>query len=271
MTEEGLVLGTPTYMSPEQARGKPVDRRTDIWAFGCVLYECLTAKRAFRGETFSDVIASIMSSEPDGSALPAATPVSVTRLLRRCLDKDADRDESADREEHWTLLAHSKGVTQPRLSPTGEHVAFLRNGAIEVRALRSLQPRRLSGTEGALDVFWRPDGAELGFARNSPGGGFTLHKIAIEGGEAFDVTELAGPAVYLGGVWTIQDEFLFAVTGSDETTGLQAVSAAGGGPPLLVLAPDRGRGEFDFHNPRLLSDGFTVTIMLHPTDGQGAS
>jgi serine/threonine-protein kinase len=89
MTEDGIVLGTPTYMSPEQARGKPVDRRTDVWAFGCVLFECLTGRRAFDGETFSDVLASIVQGEADWSALPAGIPAHVTRLLRRCLDKDA--------------------------------------------------------------------------------------------------------------------------------------------------------------------------------------
>ena len=87
MTEEGLVLGTPTYMSPEQARGKPVDRRTDIWAFGCVLYECLTGQRAFGGESFTDVVAAIVGAEPDESRLPKLPP-HVTALLRRCLTKN---------------------------------------------------------------------------------------------------------------------------------------------------------------------------------------
>ena len=88
ITEEGMVLGTPTYMSPEQARAKPVDQGTDIWAFGCVLYECLTGRRAFGGESMTDVLAAIASEEPDWSALPASTPSAVRRLLRRCLVKD---------------------------------------------------------------------------------------------------------------------------------------------------------------------------------------
>ncbi len=88
VTSEGMILGTPTYMSPEQARGKPVDRRTDIWAFGCVLYECLTGKRAFAGDAFGDLIAAILEREPDLGALPAATPMHVRRLILRCLVKD---------------------------------------------------------------------------------------------------------------------------------------------------------------------------------------
>jgi hypothetical protein len=87
MTEEGLVLGTPTYMSPEQARGKAVDRRTDIWAFGCVLYECLSGQRAFRGESFTDVLAAIVGEEPDWSKLPEL-PARVSELLVRTLTKD---------------------------------------------------------------------------------------------------------------------------------------------------------------------------------------
>jgi serine/threonine-protein kinase len=85
----GVVVGTAAYMSPEQARGLEVDRRTDIWAFGCVLYELLTGRRAFTGDTTSDALASILTMEPDFAALPASVPSSMESLLRRCLAKDA--------------------------------------------------------------------------------------------------------------------------------------------------------------------------------------
>ena len=88
MTEAGLILGTAAYMSPEQARGKPVDKRADIWAFGVVLYEMLSGKRMFAGETVSDTLASILMAQPDWSALPAATPPGVRVLLRHCLERD---------------------------------------------------------------------------------------------------------------------------------------------------------------------------------------
>ncbi len=90
-TREGVIAGTAAYMSPEQARGKAVDKRTDIWAFGCVLYEMLTARPPFRGETVSDTIAGILEREADWSALPAETTVSIRRLLQRCLEKDPKR------------------------------------------------------------------------------------------------------------------------------------------------------------------------------------
>jgi serine/threonine-protein kinase len=86
-----VILGTAAYMSPEQARGRPADRRTDIWSFGCVLYECLSGKQAFAGETVSDSIARILEREPDWGALPAAVPLAVRDLLRRCLTKDERR------------------------------------------------------------------------------------------------------------------------------------------------------------------------------------
>ncbi len=87
-TQSGVIVGTPTYMSPEQAQGKAVDRRADIWAFGCVLYEMLTGKRAVEGETVSDTLASVLKAEPDWSALPQQLPAPLGHLLRRCLTKD---------------------------------------------------------------------------------------------------------------------------------------------------------------------------------------
>ena len=90
-TNEGVVLGTAAYMSPEQARGKTLDKRTDIFSFGCVLYECLAGRQPFAGETVSDILSAILRGEPDWSALPAETPARVRDLLRRCLNKDLKR------------------------------------------------------------------------------------------------------------------------------------------------------------------------------------
>ena len=86
-TSAGVVLGTGPYMSPEQAIGKAIDKRTDIWAFGCCLYEALTGKRAFDGETIQEIIVNINKQEPDWDALPDATPERARRILRRCLTK----------------------------------------------------------------------------------------------------------------------------------------------------------------------------------------
>ena len=91
----GMILGTAAYMSPEQAKGRAVDRRADIWAFGVVLYEMLTGLRLFKGDDVAEVMASVLRTEPDWSALPAGTPASVRRLLRRCLEKDPRKRLSA--------------------------------------------------------------------------------------------------------------------------------------------------------------------------------
>jgi hypothetical protein len=90
-TDEGRVLGTPAYMSPEQARGQPVDKRTDIWAFGCVCFEMLTGRSPFAGQTVSETVARILEREPEWTLLPSDTPPAVQTLLRRCLRKDPDR------------------------------------------------------------------------------------------------------------------------------------------------------------------------------------
>jgi len=91
MTGMGVLLGTAGYMSPEQARGKPVDRRADIWAFGCILYEMLTGQRLFTGETATDVIGAVVHKDPDLDELPSKVPPQIRRLLERCLQKDANR------------------------------------------------------------------------------------------------------------------------------------------------------------------------------------
>ena len=90
-TQPGVILGTAPYMSPEQAKGRAVDKRADIWAFGCVLYEMLAGGRAFAGDTMTDILAAIARAEPDWKALPEGTPPAIRRLLVRALEKDPKR------------------------------------------------------------------------------------------------------------------------------------------------------------------------------------
>ena len=90
-TAAGVILGTAAYMSPEQARGQSVDKRTDIWAFGCVIFELLTGRKAFSGATVSDLLAAILTQEPRWPELPSDVPESIRALLRRCLEKDAKK------------------------------------------------------------------------------------------------------------------------------------------------------------------------------------
>ena len=103
MTGPGMVLGTAAYMSPEQARGKPIDTRSDVWAFGALLYELLTGKRAFTGEDSTQVVARILEATPDWSALPTETPLSVRALLERCLERNVRRRVQAIGEARIAL------------------------------------------------------------------------------------------------------------------------------------------------------------------------
>ncbi len=115
-TTDGLILGTCAYMSPEQARGLPVDKRTDVWAFGCLLFEMLAGRRAFAGETVSDTMTAVLEREPDWSGLPEQTPQAVRRLLRRCLAKDPHHrlhDIADVRIEMDDALAAVDDVVQP--------------------------------------------------------------------------------------------------------------------------------------------------------------
>jgi serine/threonine protein kinase len=112
------VIGTPAYMSPEQARGLTVDKRTDIWAFGCVLFEMLTGRAAFAGGTVTDTLAAIIEREPSWTALPATTPPAIHRLLRRCLEKDPKRRL---RDIGDVRVELDEVLEQPKSAPTQEH------------------------------------------------------------------------------------------------------------------------------------------------------
>jgi serine/threonine protein kinase len=118
-TQAGVALGTAAYMSPEQARGKAVDKRADVWAFGAVLYEMLTGRHPFSGETVSDILASVLKSDPDWTALPATTPAAIRRLLRRCLQKDP-RQRLHDIGDARIELEEAAEGTSPDAAPAAK-------------------------------------------------------------------------------------------------------------------------------------------------------
>jgi serine/threonine protein kinase len=115
-TMAGVLLGTAAYMSPEQAKAKAVDRRADIWAFGCVLYEMLTGRMAFSGETVTDTLAAVIRAEPDWSQLPAATPIRVRVLLQRCLQKDPKQRLQAIGDARIAIDEVLSGAPDPSLA-----------------------------------------------------------------------------------------------------------------------------------------------------------
>jgi len=125
-TRTGMIMGTAAFMSPEQARGKQIDKRTDIWAFGCVLFEMLTGQRAFRGETVTDILAAIVHQEPQWEALPADTPLRIRDMLQRCLKKQPDerlRDVGECRIAVKEYLADPEGEKKRALAAGGGAVA----------------------------------------------------------------------------------------------------------------------------------------------------
>jgi serine/threonine protein kinase len=144
-TRAGVILGTAAYMAPEQARGKAVDKRADIWAFGCVLYEMLTGRRAFGGEEITDTLAFIITKEPNWTALPKETPPAVHRLLRRCLTKDRRNrlpDIGVARLEIDDALdpAHAVSLHPPRRGIAAIAAAALAAAALTGSAAWILRP-----------------------------------------------------------------------------------------------------------------------------------
>jgi len=143
VTQPGRVIGTPAYMSPEQACGKPTDKRSDIWSFGCIMYEMLTGHLPFEGETATDTLARIIEREPDWEVLPKDTPMNIRVLLRRCLEKDPRRrlqhmaDAVLEIRETLNLPAAVPPVTTPSsvsLEPEAASKTWTRRTAIIVAA-----------------------------------------------------------------------------------------------------------------------------------------
>jgi eukaryotic-like serine/threonine-protein kinase len=134
MTKAGVILGTAAYMAPEQAKGKPADKRSDVWAFGCVLYEMLAGKRAFEGDDVSDTLAAILRGDPDWTALPADVPLPIRTLLVGCLAKDR-RHRVADLSAALFVIHHQSELASPRQAMASAQRVPLWRKAIPVAAV----------------------------------------------------------------------------------------------------------------------------------------
>jgi eukaryotic-like serine/threonine-protein kinase len=156
-TEAGVILGTAAYMSPEQAKGQAVDRRSDIWSFGCVLYEMLTARRAFEGNSLSEVIVAVLTADVDFARLPDATPPAVRELLRRCLDR-SPRGRLRDIGEARIVLEQPDARTSALVPQTAAAGGTRRLGArAAVLLAGTLLIGVLLGAVGAsVWMAWRP-------------------------------------------------------------------------------------------------------------------
>jgi Tol biopolymer transport system component len=217
-TAAGIVLGTAAYMSPEQARGRVVDRRADIWAFGCVLFEMLTGARAFPGETTTDILAAVIHHEPDWSRLPPQVPERVVDLLRRCLQKapkDRQRDIGDARHELDRSVTPASGPVATAAAPVARPAlqwrpvaAALAAGAVATAAMLGLRadptvadptrrPTRVSislpaGTTVALGrgsaVAAAPDGGRIVYAGRAAG----VTRLHVRELDSFEARPLPG-------------------------------------------------------------------------------
>ena len=218
LTTAGTMLGTPAYMSPEQARGLAVDKRADIWAFGCILFEMLTGMHPFSASTISDTIAAILDREPDWSKLPAGTPPEIASLLRRCLAKTVQarlRDigdaqftgetspavQVSPRSVQFQRLTASAGLNEhPAMSPDGRMVAFVapvdRWRQIFVVLLAGGAPLQLTRDEADHErPRWLPDSSALiYYTPPSAGGAGTVWEVGALGGQPRPIVSADGAA-----------------------------------------------------------------------------
>jgi serine/threonine-protein kinase len=252
MTQLGMILGTAAYMAPEQAKGKAVDRRADVWAFGGVLFEMLTGKRAFEGEDVTDVIASIMRADPDWNALPNDTPPGIRKLLKRCLEKDrAKRLDSMavaryEIQEAQTLpLVSSAGSAPPPrrsvvpLIVTGAACALivvaitwfaLRPRLAEAPLVRGsltpIAPDTLSLDTFLSDIDISPDGSAVTFDAQRQG---QPPQIFVRRLDADAAVPLAGTSEGRSPVFSSDGQWIAYRTGNE----ILKIPVAGGGPQLM--------------------------------------
>jgi serine/threonine protein kinase/Tol biopolymer transport system component len=266
MTNAGMILGTAAYMSPEQARGKAVDKRSDIWSFGVVLYEMLTARRLFGGETVSDTLAAVLRQEVDLHALPAGTPAGMVRLLSRCLDRDPKNrlHDIADARLELRSAMDAPPVQQAArpVGRAGRSLAFwlgwslagaalLLSAALAVLLVQSTHPRDANGHPTLRVHFLPPNGERLVLADSdkmmraftvSPDGSQLVY--AVEKGATSELrlrsldsaqsTPLAGTEAATNPFFSPDGKWIgFAAGGK-----LKKVAVAGGAP--VTLADVRG-------------------------------
>ena len=254
MTGAGVILGTAAYMAPEQARGRTVDKRADIWAFGCVLFELLTGKRPFEGEDLSETLAAVLMREPDWSALPADLPPAIPALLKRCLARDP-RKRISDAAAALFVLGDPASLGQrsratadgPRRSARWQRVALFGAAGLVVAAItgaavwiatRPAPPRVIrtsitpTGAAALMlvdrDFAFTPDGSRIVYLGNNRTQLFLRALDALEPVPIATGTLLRGPFVAPDGQWV----------GFQENNSTLKKVAITGGPPITLAQLD---------------------------------
>jgi Tol biopolymer transport system component len=283
-TQVGIILGTPAYMSPEQAKGRPVDRRADIWAFGCVLYETLTGRMVYRGESVTDTIAEIIKGDPEWSLLPADTPKAIRTLIQRCLKKDVkqrlqaigearivfeevlegkDRADSGENENTKALTAAARDTRHSVATWIGGifvgallAAAFFwwtaRSGSVPA-AMHFSTVTSFAGVQAQPAL--SPDGRSFALVSNRDGY-YNVYVGLVHGGELVQVTH--GTSMKSRPSWSPDGSTLaYAQMNDSGTMDVWAISALGG-PPRKVLLHG--------NDPTWTPDGHSL-VYQHADDG----
>jgi len=245
MTQAGVILGTAAYMSPEQARGKVVDKRSDIWAFGCVLYEMLTGRRAFDGETITDVLAAVVHKSPDWTALPQATQATVRAVLERCLEKDAQIRLRDIGEARIALGRPASETTMPVATsappPSRARRALIGTAILGVAVAAGLvgyfaRPRAEPVTR-KFQVAVRSDGARIQFPVISPDGRRVAYvansRLWVQSLDEWQPRELPGTDAAVRPFWSPSGEWV----GYFRSEQLLKAPVAGGAVVLVARLP----------------------------------
>jgi eukaryotic-like serine/threonine-protein kinase len=254
-TQAGVLLGTAAYMSPEQARGKPADRRSDVWAFGVVLWEMLTGERLFAGETISDTLAAVLRAEPDRERLPTATPAPIRRLLRRCLKRDPTKRLQHIGDARLEIDDVGEDLSMPDLdgapaAAAGSKMAWavaalslLAFAVVAAAWLLSPQPAPLPGplvkfkipaaeVDGRLSIHWSPDGGSLAYGS---GEAVWLRRLDQLEPRQVDLPWNTRPLA-----WSEDGSDLIVLRGGARGGELWRVSRGGDSPRLIGSLPGAG-------------------------------
>jgi serine/threonine-protein kinase len=303
-TQTGVIRGTPAYMSPEQARGDPIDSRADIWSFGVVIFEMLTGVKPFARDTTAETLVSVLTSAPDYQLLPVETPPRIRSLIRRCTERDRRRRLQHVGDARIELEDALGQAADDAASSTGDGGRRLATRAWNTRRVAAVT--LLAAALGAVvGAFWlaprpapspvvrtiipgatfvsgtdqnfalTPDGSRLGYVSSD------ARQIFVRPLDALEPIPILTTAAYLRGLFPSPDGQWFAYVENNFT--LRKIAAAGG-PPTTIVAmdgPSRGAtwgtgntivfatGLYDTGLQRISADGGPVTVLTRPDPGRG--
>jgi serine/threonine protein kinase len=280
LSTPGVILGTTAYMSPEQSKGQVVDRTTDVWAFGCVLYEMLTGTRVFEGQSVTEVLAAVIRQDPDWDRLPAGTPASIRRLLRRCLQKDHKRRlqwigdarleiaDATDSSEADAAKGSANRSSHARIAWIGFAIAALIAvllGLWSIRNLSSSPPRELrvdiavADSSDKTSLAISPDGLKIVYVADSNGSGLWLRSL-----ESTEPRKLPGTENAAFPFWSPDNHSVGFMAGGK----LKRIDISSGLVRTITDAAGRG-GTWNSNGIIVYSPGVNTALFKISENGEG--